>query len=155
MDLATTIIAAIVLALCLVPLVLAQNKNKNKKKVLLQTLTNYAAAKKRALTKHDLWHDTAIGLDENSNRLFFLKINNDEKHLQEVHLAEISACSTTGEDNPEVAEKLELVLHPAGKTEAGKVLEFYNSATAMQINSELQLIKKWKGIIDARINSQN
>lgn len=150
MDLTTTIIGAFILALCITPLVIAYNKRKKRERLLRQALLNYAASQSGKITKHDIWPDTAIGIDEDVNRIYFLKKGTSGKeYFTKADLSSIKSISIAGEENPEHTDKLELILeHRSNPVIA---LEFYNRERALQINEELQLIKKWQAIINSKL----
>jgi hypothetical protein len=153
MDLTTTIIGAVIIMICIIPLVLAYNKRKGRERKLRQALFSYAQSHSGRITNFDVWPDSTIGLDEEKKQLYFIKISpSGEEMLQHANLDDIKAVSITGEDDPEHTDKLELLLEH--KSEPKIALEFFNRETALQINEELQLIKKWQAIINSRINRQ-
>lgn len=151
MDLTTTIIGAFIVIICIIPLALAYNKRKGRERKIKLALFNYAQSHSGSITNFDIWPDTAIGLDEEKNHLYFIKISpSDEELQQHAALDNIKAISITGEDDPEHTDQLELLLEH--KSEPKIALEFFNRETALQINEELQLIKKWQAIVNSRIN---
>lgn len=152
MDLQTTIIAAILMALCIIPLVWAYRKKKEKQQLLVKQLKAHAISSGCNITDYDLWHNTVIGLDGNANCLFFLRKGKNGEILKQVHLAGISRCYISGDDNGTI-EKLELVLVHKSSREADTVLEFYNTEWLMQINTELELVRKWQAMIDERVGN--
>ncbi|WP_146185876.1 hypothetical protein [Flavobacterium album] len=151
MDLSTTIIGVALLAICLVPLVLAHNKKKKKQQQLLKALTGLAESYSCKITQHDLWQNTAIGIDENAKCVFFVKNTDGANSLQKVHLAAINDAYSNGDPDPVASEKLELLMVHAGGKEFDIALEFYNPEVSMQINDEWILLKKWQGILQEAI----
>ena len=146
MDLQTTIIGAVLIAICVVPFVLINKKKKEKQQLLLKQLKAQAITYGCAITRHDLWHNTAIGIDDNEKCLFFFRRTKDGEVQKQAHLAGVGKVYINGAGN--AIEKLELVLVHNSSKEPDTVLEFYNSATLMQINAELELVKKWQGIVE-------
>ncbi|RZJ58434.1 MAG: hypothetical protein EOO45_26740 [Flavobacterium sp.] len=151
MDLTTTLIGVLIVVLCAVPLIMMHNKKKKKEGKIVKALYDYAEMNSGKITKHDLWPGHAIGLDENSNRLFFLNTTDGTGHTQQVTLDSIKKVVVMGDERPEVADKLEMMLVSSRPGTPDVIFEFYNHDEAMQINEELQLIRKWEGIVNERI----
>ncbi len=151
MDLTTTIIGVAILALCILPLAMAHNKKKKKEQQLLQALTDLATSYSCKITQHDLWQNTAIGIDESANCVFFVKNGNAAESLQKAHLAGVRGTHVNGDADPASAEKLELVLIHAATNEPDTVLEFYDPEISMQLHDELLLVNKWQDIIQQAI----
>ena len=149
MDLQTTIIGAVLIALCIIPLAWAYRKKKEKQQKLSKELKAHAITNGCHITEYDLWHNTVIGLDANANCLFFLRKGKDGEVVKQAHLAGISRCYMEGADN--AIDRLELVLVHNSSKEPDTVLEFYNSNTLMQINNELELIRKWHALVEERL----
>ena len=153
MDVTTTIIGAVILALCITPLVMAYNKKKNRERKLLQSLVDNAATHSGKITNYDIWLNTAIGIDETENRLYFLRTGSPGEYIhQQVSLNDIRSVNTNGAENPEHTERIELVLEHINVPPV--ILEFYNEKVSLQINEELHLARKWQAIIDSRLKHQ-
>ncbi len=149
MDLQTTIIGMVLIALCIVPFLFIYKKKKEKQQLLVAQLKAQAITSGCAITRHDLWHNTVIGIDDNMKCLFFLRKTKNGEAYAQAHLAGINNCYIIGADS--TIDKLELVLVHNSTKEPDTVLEFYNSASLMQINTELQLVKKWQAIVEENI----
>jgi hypothetical protein len=146
MDLQTTIIGMVLIALSVVPFIFLYNKKKAKQQLMVKQLRAQAITSGCNITRHDLWHNTVIGIDDNAKCLFFFRRTKEGEVQKQAHLAGVTKVYINGADN--AIEKLELVLVHNSSKEPDTVLEFYNSATLMQINTELQLVKKWQGIVE-------
>jgi|GEM_PF-6567851 len=151
MDLQTTIIGIVLIALCVIPLAWAYRKKKEKQERLLKQLKAHAITNGCNITAHDHWHNTVIGLDENANCLFFLRRTKDGEVIQQAHLAGVAESYTNGTDRPAEAQSLELVLVHNTSKEPNTVLKFFNRSSFMQLNNELELIKKWHSTIQDKI----
>lgn len=149
MDLQTTIIGAVLIVLCIVPFVLINKKKKEKQQLMVKQLKAQAITSGCNITRHDLWHNTVIGIDDNAKCLFFFRRTKAGEVQQQAHLASVSKVYINGADN--TIDKLELVLVHNSSKEPDTVLEFYNSSTLMQINTELALVKKWQGIVEENL----
>lgn len=149
MEIGTTIIGAALLVLCIVPLVLAHNKNKKTRKELHQELQDFAATMCCSITYTDIWPNHIIGIDDTKDYIFFMKNTGGVWQQLYADLNTIKNCYATGTDNPEIADVLEIVL--VGKESKETILEFYNRKISMQVTGELLLIKKWLPIIEDKL----
>lgn len=74
MELGEVIFALIALACFIVPVIYLQRKNKQEKKKFLKEFLHLAEQEQLMISAHDFWnHNYAIGLDTNSDKLFYLK----------------------------------------------------------------------------------
>lgn len=151
MDLQTTIIGIALIALCVIPLAWAYRKRKEKQQKLVTELKAHAITNSCNITRFDLWHNTAIGIDDANSCLFFLRKSKDGEVVKQAHLAGVSSSYTNGDDRPSESPGLELVLVHGNVNAPNTVLEFYNRASLMQLNNELELLKKWHSIVEEHI----
>lgn len=101
----------------------------------------------------------SLGLDENSNALFFFKKGDDKVITKCIDLNEIKNCKIIDirkapknkESRFKEIEKLELSFSPIGKDKRDIVLKFYDYNESMSLNGELELTKKWLEIINGRL----
>jgi len=150
MDLTTSIIGAIIVALCITPLVMAHNKRKKRERKLLQSLVDNAASHSGRITNHDIWANTAIGIDAADNRLYFLRRKEAEEDVhQQVSLNDIRSVRINGGQNSGHTERIDIVLEHVNVPPV--ILEFYNEKQSLQINQELHLARKWHAIIDSQL----
>lgn len=159
MDWGTFITGAIIIAVCVVPFILLANSGKKRKKQLLQTLNDLAEKRRGKIVQHDFWADSAIGLDQQANYLYFIRGGNGQDQVQEVNLADISLCKasnlgrTIGKKHGDykVVEELELLLTPVEKGAPDISLEFYHHGTDLQINWDVKLLDKWAKLINDQL----
>lgn len=149
---------AIIVAVCVVPIVLISMNTKKKKSKRLQDLKNSASAQNCHITKHEILGNIILGIDEVSNSIFFMKQVEETVFTQLVNLAEFQSCRVINlgraVNNSTVIEKLELCFYPKSKNNSQQVLTFYDSdVDGLSLSGELQLIEKWEGIINSRIKS--
>lgn len=153
MESGVTIIGVIILLACIIPLVIAHNNNKKKEKKLLGYLLSYAQAASLKISQHDLWLNTAIAIDNDTNVLLFIRNVDGNENVQQVNLYNAEHCHIQGADGtPDTIKRLALVFTSPNEQDA--VLEFYNENSSLQINDELQLIKKWEGIAKSRLSQK-
>jgi hypothetical protein len=150
------ITGVIIVMICLLPVVLMTLRHKRKERELIKSL--YPKSGKRAnISKYDSWSNAAIGIDVNSDIVFFTKNTGDSKINQEVMLRDIEQCkierTNSGESSRYKAiEKLELFFIPRTKEKAVTALTFYSAEyDGPTLAGELQLAEKWCSIINERL----
>ncbi len=159
MDLSSSIIGAILLAVCVLPLVLLGRKSGKKEKVLLRMLQAEAQQEGCIVNTYEFSGDCVIGLDETANQLFFAKKTDKEESSKSVKLNEIQNCRliTTGElakntdSSQRTMETLGLAFRSVKKETPEFTLEFFNTQDSIQLNGELQLAEKWVRIVNTRV----
>ena len=159
MDTGTIIIAAIMLAISILPVILIHRGRRNKEKDLLQSLNNLAEKHNCKISKYETWNNSAIGFDETANMLFFFRRIKDKEITRHIKLSQISKCKIlntnrnvkVSDDNYSILEKIELVFFSGIKGNPDIHLEFYNSALSVQVNGEAQLAERWVKIISDRL----
>lgn len=158
MDLNIIIMSAVIIAICLLPVFLLSRKQSNKKKRLKNILTTIAKTKSGEIASHELCGHLAVGITQNDEAFVFYDKHEDESEVKScILLSEIKQCtllttsrkSTTGNIG-----KLSLIFEYLDKGKPDVTLEFFNAAETFQLVGELQLIEKWKPIIDKAITSQ-
>jgi L-cysteine desulfidase len=156
MDLGTTIIGIICVALCAMPFVLTIGIRKKKEKQLLESIKDLAKQKNCEINHHEICGNYVIGIDEAKNFLFF-QLNEKEKEKQQfVNLSTIKSCNVSNINriikNNKIIERLNLEFTLFDKNRSNVVLEFYNVDLSCQLNGELQSIEKWNGLIKKRLD---
>jgi len=152
MHLGTTITGVLLVVACVLPLVLASRKRKKKEHQLLNDLQTFADKFNAKIADHELWNGTAIGLDKNLMKLFFIRTTSGVQFEREVSLAEVKSAkiaktgkSTKGKDGDvQLIEKLELELLFTDPNKPRVLLEFYDcNRDNITLSGELQLLDKW------------
>ena len=154
MDLGTTIIGAVIVLLCALPLIIMHSNKKKKEQKIINALNDFALSNSFKISEYDIWLNTAIGIDRENRVLFFLKGTEKNRTIKMVNLADIrdvSKLPLDSIDRPRNIEHLELALHPKLKEKPAIFLEFYNSNVSMQLTDELILLKKWDRIVSDTI----
>ena len=162
MDFGTTLIGAIIVAICVAPFVVMGQSNKQRTKQLLQSLTNLANQQACQISQYEICGDFAIGIDENKKHVFFYKQAKGKIEEQHIDLAEVQQCKlvNTGrtinskDGNYRIVDRLELSFIPSDPQKKEKKLEFYYSEKNIQLNGELQCIEKWAKTINAQMAKQ-
>jgi hypothetical protein len=159
MDLTTALIGLAVVALTILPMVyfhLAQKKQKN---AFLKGFLAQAAEQQVQVTHHDVWsHYFALGLDPQSNKLFYLKQRDGKEQKVLINLAEVDKCRVVNTkkmlNNDPIIDRLELVFTFKNTRIPEKSLEFFNKGEFMTLSGELQLIEKWKTIANSQLEGK-
>ena len=154
MDIGTTIIGAVIVLLCALPLIIMHNNKKKREQQMIKDLYNFAKTKSCKITEHDTWLNTAIGIDKQNKALFFLKGKENNRNLTMVDLTDarsVNKLPLDTLDRPQHIEKLELAIFPQSKEKPATLLEFYNANVSMQLTDELILIRKWDRIVSSII----
>ena len=162
MDLGTITAVAVFLFICLILIVIAGRNSRKNEKQFLQAFYDLADKYQCKISQYDRWRNTAIGIDENSGKVFFIRKLGEKEILQYVNLEEILRCrviSTTRnvsskEGKIKVTDKLELAFTCKDKNSPEIYLEFYNADyESLTLRGELQMAEKWSEIANSRIAS--
>jgi len=160
MDLGTTIIAVVIMLICILPFALMSIKGRKKQEMLLQGLFGIAEKNNCKISRHELWNSSTIGIDDTALMIFFTRRSGDNETSQQINLAEIQKCRvinsgrtvSTKDDNFKVVEKLELAFSFQDKNKNEVVLECYNADhDSLNLSGELQLVEKWCKIFNDKI----
>lgn len=158
MDTSSIVMGAIIVAVCVVPIVIVSIISKKKRNKRLQDFKNSALAQNCNITKQEILGNIILGIDEVSNSIFFTKQVKETISSQLVNLSEFQSCRVINlgrvANNSTIVEKLELCFYPKSKNNSQLVLTFYDSdVDGLSLTGELQLIEKWEGIVNTRLKS--
>lgn len=159
MDLGNIILGAIILTICIGPLVLLYLKSVNANTKMLQSLKEIAQQHNCNISKHEFCNNFAIGLDENNNYAFFFKQIEKDSISQFVNLSEIKDCKAVKrtsftkvkDENITFFEKIELKFIPKNKNQAETTFELYTPENR-QLSGELQLVDRWSTQINEHLS---
>lgn len=162
MDLGNTIIGAILIAICIVPIILMSRNRKKSEKKTLQSLINIANQQNCIVSKHEICGDFVIGIDETKNFVFFFKQKKEDPISQFIDLSEIQICQPvkstrtikSKDGNENITEKVKLSFIPINKGKAETRFELYDEENT-QLSGELQLVDKWSKQINDRLKNKN
>jgi ABC-type glycerol-3-phosphate transport system permease component len=127
-----------------------------KEKQLKNKLFQLASSNSCAISEFDFWKNSAIGLDRNSHRIFFVRDKKTEEDVKEVDLSEIQKCRMVNASrslhnkngNYTAIDKLELMFTFRDKNKPEVGLEFYNNThDSLSLAGEVQLAEKWSAIV--------
>jgi len=159
MNINHLLITLFILSACILPFVYANSKKKKKKKIMLQSLQDFAAKSHCKIDECDIWYENIIGIDKDAHKLFFKSGNESNLIEKEINLSEIKKCRvintgravSTPTGTQTVIEKLELAFSQNNQNDE-IILGFYDSELYhLTLTDELQIIEKWAEIANQNI----
>lgn len=157
MDTSTTLAGLVIILIILIPIVLAKRKIKKREKMFLQSLYSLAEENRSEIIVQDHWNDTAIGIDTDAHKLFFIRQRADNKLQRTINLAEIQKCRilqtsrilNSKNGSQTVIDRLGLAFISRDQNSPEQILEFFNSDyESSMLYGETQLCEKWLQIVN-------
>jgi len=154
------IMIGMIVFIFVIPSVWIYISNLKKEKQLKNKLFNLAATSSCAISEFDFWKNSAIGLDKNRHKIFYVRNIKSEEYKKEVDLSEIQKCRVINASrslhskngNYTAIDKLELIFTFRDKNIPEVGLEFYNTThDSLSLAGEVQLVEKWSGIVDMEL----
>lgn len=154
MDSSTIIIGLIMVAVCSLPFILSGRNRTKSEGEIKNSIFELAQKNNTSILQNDFWFKTAIGINTNSNELFFYRKIKDVETSEIIKLNEYQKCRVIKlNDNSNHIELLQIVLVPNSSNKAETVLEIYNAEFSPQLNNEVKIIEKWSKLINDSINT--
>jgi hypothetical protein len=158
MEPGTTLIGVIIIIICCIPFILLGIKNKKQKKLILQSLEDFAAQKSCKISKYDIWKESCIGIDESGKNVFAIRNTKNFKKTYHFNLLDVKKCKvenyTRKQDEDLVVENIKLHFEARDLTKKIDSFEFFNNnSDNAQISDEIQLAEKWSNLINEKIHS--
>lgn len=146
MDLGTVVTAAIMLAVCVLPFVLMNQKKQKRIKHLKQTFDKFAEENDRSIGEFDICGEIVIGVDSTSSTLLFIKENGINETKKSIEIKNIASVSIEKVQFNESSNFDTIALNFHLKVNTSKVNQFilFDSNDRMQLVGELQLAEKWQ-----------
>ena len=158
MDLNIIITSAVIIAICLLPMFLLTRKQNQKKKRIKDILSTIAKTKSGEIASHEICGQIAVGMSQKDEAFVFYKKHEDDSESKScVLLSEVKQCTliqTNRSSSSGNIGKLILNFEMVDKTKPDISIELFNASETFQLAGELQLIEKWKPIIDNGIVTQ-
>jgi len=159
-DLTSILIAIVALSFFFVPVMYDKISNKKGSRKMEKLLLDSAGNLQLTITKHDVWHDSyAIGIDQESGRLLYLKKKPEKNQEVLIHLTEVKHCRVSKSDRNiksgnkrlNITEKIELCFSYSNSKRPDNCLEFYNGRKGDSLGNEVSLAEKWAEIINSSL----
>lgn len=159
MDLNSTIVGIIMLAICSSPFILMVISRKKREKIVLLSLKEIAKQHASQISHYEFCGNFVLGIDENNNHLFFLNQKKEETISQFVNLSEIKSCAVVKKTREFknkskqnlIIERIELNFKQKNATQMETTFEVYDESENMQLSGELQFVEKWSTLINGRL----
>jgi hypothetical protein len=154
------IMIGMIVFIFVVPGVWIYIRNLINEKQFRNKLFSLAAKSSCEISEFDFWKSSAIGIDKNKHRIFYLREIKSEELKREIDLSEIQKCRVLNasrsmhskQGNYVSIDKLELILTNRDKEKPEIGLEFYNITNdSLAISGEVQLVEKWSGIVEKEL----
>lgn len=163
MDLGSSIIGALAVAMCTVPFVIMYFRRINNQKKKVQTLKEMAQEHNCTLGEHEFCGDFLFGMDDNKNFVFFLKQKQEQIIAQFIDLSGVQACQAVKktrfeqieQEKVEFMDRVEMLFLPKEKSKTETRFELYDDHVNPQLDGELQFVDKWSKQINERLNHKN
>lgn len=158
MDLGSATFGLVTLACFIVPVIYLQHLRTKERKKFLKDFMHLAEQQQLFISEHDFWnHSQAIGMGTSKNKLFYLKKQEDQEQKILIDLYEVEACRLNNinrnVNQNKVIDRLELVFTFRNPRIPQRTLVFYNKEETISLHEELEIVERWKTIINARLNN--
>jgi hypothetical protein len=154
------ILIAMIVLIFVVPSIWMYVRNLKNERQFKNKLFNLAANSSCSISEFDFWKNSAIGIDINRHKLFYVREVKEAELKKEIDLSEIQKCRILNASrslnvkngNYTAIDRLELVFSNRDKTKPEIGLEFYNTVhDSLAISGEVQLVEKWSGIVEKEL----
>jgi hypothetical protein len=162
MESGTVIITIIFILIVSLPFILISGGTNRKRRKMLQQLEEMASGSNSKISEHEFCSDFVIGLDKNSNHLFYYKHNDNRVVSQHFCLDDYKNCKTISyshnfknkKEQYNVMDKMELCFYPYLKEMGEKSLDLYDdSFDRLNLTGELQFAEKWEKLLNERLET--
>lgn len=156
------ILGLVAIMIFIVPFVVMYYNRLKREKLMLRPLEALSKEHNSALNQHEFCGDFIIGMDENKNFVFFVKIKDEEVISQFVDLSDIQGCQVlkktrsgaNGNGNFALVESIELGFTSRNHGKVETKFKFYSDETNMQLAGEVQVAEKWSTLINNKLNNR-
>lgn len=161
MDSGTLIVAAVFIAICIVPFLITGRTYRKHQKQLVQSLNRLAEEQNNKISTLETKGNFGIAMDESAGRLFFTRFVGTEIVTHSIKLSEYGMCKHNNalrvlEDGDKVTVRVELIFTPVSITQNQEVLDLYNEEyDSLTLSGELQVARKWEELIAGFLNKKN
>ncbi len=163
MDIGSIILGIVVTAAISLPFAFMIRGQRKRTRRILNLLDELASKHNSKLGLHEVCGDLVIGLDENQNKLFFLRLLNDHQTEACIDLQDVQHCKLVNNSkvlyrekgNLNIIDKLSISFSSKTKGKSEESLLIYDADESLQLSGELQLGEKWVSLINDRLKNKN
>ena len=161
MDTGTLIIAAVIIAIIVLPFVLILQSTKSQSSKLIKGLRDLASQNNGTLSKTNTYGKFALSLDQATNTIYFFRKTSETESSNIINLNDVVSCAISKQTRRVKTEKefhdavsvVALVFQMKNK-QTIQQLELYDENESFQLNGELAIADEWKKLIDAQLAKQ-
>lgn len=152
MDLSTTMVGLVLVALILLPILYFNFRKRIAKKQMLDAFKALAREKGIEISQHEFWRDSVIGIDPAKKMVLYQRKNETENVVQIVRLEDVSRCEqVTISSTPETAvkgeqrviQRLDLKFTFKAKNWPDELLTFYDADKVLQLDDDIVRMSAW------------
>ena len=158
MELGTTIIAIVIVLICIIPFILMNIKNRRIEKELTNELILFVDKNNGTLTQKEVLTNLAIGIDEKKKALFLVKKTMKDMIYLSVNLAEIKNSSVIknrkSDSRSTIVETIELAFIDLDSNKPERYLGLYAIyENNLNVVHEFELANKWSALINSKVKN--
>lgn len=153
-----------VVAVFVLPIVIAQQTQKKKIKQKIEEVSALAQQNGSALGRHEVEHKTLIGLCEAGSHVYYYPFKHKDMSIQMIPLEGVKNCRVNveahaanyGGESRQVTDKIELLFLPKEKLRQPLSLRLYDSdQDGLQLTGQNMLADNWAKIINQTLEKKS
>jgi len=158
MDNQSTVIGLVIIALTILPFIIFYLVKKMRQMKFMKDFIVLSEREKLKISQKEMWKNSyAIGIDDDSKKLFYFNKLKDKEKVTLIDLSEVERCRVVSTDRTEKKQygdsgptnRLELVFTYKNSSIPEKSLEFYNRAEFMPSADECSHIEGWLNSVNS------
>jgi len=153
MEIGNLWILVVLIAVIILPFLWVSRNKKKKKKQILEALKAMASGHQSQIDEHEIFTESAIGLDAANNKLFFYRKKEEEEDKQIIDLDLFNRCAFQKRMRNGVVAHILVELHPREKKRDEIYLDFFNVDIDGQLSGQLEVARKWTEKITRQLES--
>ena len=166
MNLGSFIIGFVLISLFVIPIYFLGRKNATKDKVNIAYFNSIADQMGIKFSQTEIWSSIYfIGMDQEADKLFYLKKTEENEEKVLIGLKEIEKCRVDnvirtikeGKYTTSITDRIDLKIKLKNSNAFEKTIEFYNAHGKGNIilSDQLHLAEKWAKLINQKVNKLN
>ncbi len=158
MDLTTTLVAVVIVLLCILPIFLMNQSRRNRERRGKSILQEMAKKENETLADSYFAQRFLIGISESKQWLFFARLVEKGNYERSAyHLTDYARCVAEHDEHQEgpksdrstIIDQVRLTLIPKQGKEAVKLVFFDNNMDQQTHSDELRIAEEWQRIVSA------